>query len=64
MNTKIIAGIILVVALAFGAWFVLGQNKSQVPETFQYAEGVPCHSMGGFYMGECEFDRDGNPTNL
>lgn len=64
MNTKIIAGIILLAGLILGGWLVFGQNKSQVPETFQYAEGVPCHSMGGFYMGECDFDKDGNPTNL
>jgi len=64
MNTKIIALIIIVLALVIGGWFVFGQGGSQVPDTFQYAEGVPCHSMGNFYMGECEFDKDGNPTNL
>jgi len=64
MNTQIITAVIIVFALFIGGWIVLGGEKSQVPGTFQYAEGVPCHSMGNFYMGECEFDKDGNPTNL
>lgn len=64
MNTKIIALIVFILALVVAGWLVFGQAGSQVPDTFQYAEGVPCHSMGDFYMGECEFDRNGNPTNL
>ena len=64
MKSVIIAGVILVVAIIIGGVFVFSQGGSQVPETFQYVEGVPCHSMGDFYMGDCEFDRDGNPTNI
>lgn len=25
---------------------------------------MPCHQMGGRWMGQCEFDASGNPTNL
>ena len=64
MSIKIIVGIVLLGVIAVAGWIVLGESQSQVSETFQYAEGVPCHSMGDFYMGDCEFDKDGNPTNL
>ena len=64
MSIKIIVGVVLLGAISVAGWIVLGESKSQVPETFQYAEGMPCHSMGDFYMGDCEFDKDGKPTNL
>jgi len=64
MSTKNITALIIILALGIGGWIFFGGEKQNIPETFQYAEGVPCHSMGNFYMGECEFDKDGNPTNL
>ena len=64
MSIKIIVGVVLLGAISVAGWIVLGESQPQVPETFQYAEGVPCHSMGDFFMGDCEFDEDGNPTNL
>lgn len=64
MNTKLIAGSIVVAALLIGGTYVFSKSGSQVPETFQYVEGAPCHSMGDYYMGDCQFDRSGNPTNI
>ena len=64
MNTKILAGSIVVGALIIGGMFVFSQGGSQTPETFQYVKGVPCHSMGDYWMGDCQFDKDGNPTNI
>jgi hypothetical protein len=67
MNTKIIAGLVLLVALGFGVYMFAGKTQVSKPmNPVLPMAGAPCHQMGGSWMGDCEFDNNGNvipPTN-
>ena len=65
MNNIFIAIAVLIAGgVIYGAVVYKSEPKEKIPEGFQYVEGVPCHSMGTYWMGDCTFDSEGNPTNI
>ena len=67
MNTKLIAGLVVIAALGIGGWVIFGQNNAQPVGNNNPVlpmAGTPCHQMGGQWMGDCEFDSDGNVIPL
>ena len=63
--TIITASILGVAVISMVAIFLQTKQQEDIAQSNPNVlmAGAPCHQMGGAWMGDCEFDENGNPTN-